>query len=101
MNLCSVWSKINKINAHGTPRKCYCGLGHNSTSSESLGRLSHLGAVSILYIGWSMLFGIKSTCNAVRKCEIALSFASHYFILPDCIARAINPKYHILLHILI
>ena len=50
----------SEINAHGTPRKCYCGLGLrprpqllNSTSTESLGRLSHLGPsweVSILYM---------------------------------------------------
>ena len=42
----------------------------------------------------TVVFGINSTCNAVRKYEIALSFASHYFTLPDCIARAVNPKYH-------
>ena len=39
----------------------------------------------------TVVFGTR---NAVRKCEIALGFASHYFTLPDCIARAINPKYH-------
>ena len=42
----------------------------------------------------TVVFGINSTRNAVRKCEIALGFALHYFTLPDCIARAINPKYH-------
>ena len=41
------------------------------------------------------VFGINSTRNAVRKCKIALGFASHYFTLPDCIARAINPKYQV------
>ena len=27
----------------------------------------------------TVVFGINSTRNAVRKCEIALGFASHYF----------------------
>ena len=40
-------------------------------------------------VGIIVVFGINSICNAVRKCEIALGFASHYFTLPDCIARAI------------
>ena len=39
----------------------------------------------------TVVLGINSTRNAVRKCEIALGFASHYFTLPDCIAHAINP----------
>ena len=39
----------------------------------------------------TVVLGINSTRNAVWKCEIALGFASHYFTLPDCIARAINP----------
>ena len=42
----------------------------------------------------TVVFGINSTRNAVRKCEIALGYASHYFTLPDCIACTINPKYH-------
>ena len=42
-----------------------------------------------------VVFGINSTRNAVRKCKIALGFASHYFTLPDCSARAINPKYQV------
>ena len=52
--------------------------------------------VGLVYvIGWStVVFGINSASSAVRKCEIALGFASHYFTLPDCTARAINPKYH-------
>ena len=44
---------------------------------------------------YTVVFGINSTHNAVRKCEIVLGFASHYFTLPDCIACTINnPKYH-------
>ena len=31
---------------------------------------------------YTVVFGINSTHNAVRKCEIALGFASHYFTLP-------------------
>ena len=42
-----------------------------------------------LVIRWSIL-GINGTHNAVRKCEIALGFALHYFTLPDCIACANN-----------
>ena len=45
-------------------------------------------------IGWStVVFGINSTSNAVRKCKIAQGEAECY-LLPDCIASAINPKYH-------
>ena len=40
-----------------------------------------------------MVFGINSTSNAVRKCKIARGEAECY-LLPDCIASAINPKYH-------
>ena len=43
---------------------------------------------------YTVVFGINSIHNAVRKREIALGYASHYFTLPDCIACAINPKYH-------
>ena len=43
---------------------------------------------------YTVVFEINSTHNAVRKCEIALRFVLHYLTVPDCIARAINPKYH-------
>ena len=53
------------------------------------------GGVGFVYvIGWStVVFGINSTSNAVRKCKIARGEAECY-LLPDCIASAINPKYH-------
>ena len=48
----------------------------------------------VYVIGWStVVFGINSTSNAVRKCKIARGEAECY-LLPDCIASAINPKYH-------
>ena len=31
----------------------------------------------------TVVFGINSTRNAVRKCEIALGYASHFFTLPE------------------
>ncbi len=40
-----------------------------------------------------MVFGIDSARNTVRKCRIARGEAECY-LLPDCIASAINPKYH-------
>ena len=40
-----------------------------------------------------MVFGINSTSNAVRKCKIARGEVECY-LFPDCIASAINPKYH-------
>ncbi len=40
-----------------------------------------------------MVFGINSASNAVRKCKIARGEAECYLLL-DCIASAINPKYH-------
>ncbi len=40
-----------------------------------------------------MVFGINSASNTVRKCKIAQGEAECY-LLPDCIASAINPKYH-------
>ena len=45
-----------------------------------------------------MVFGINSASNAVRKCEIVRGEAECYFTLPDCIASAINPKYHSMDH---
>ena len=42
-------------------------------------------------MGWStVVFGIISASNAVRKCEIVRGEAECYFTLPDCIASAIN-----------
>ena len=50
---------------------------------------------SISVIGWStVVFGINSTSSAVRKCEMVRGEAECHFTLPDCIASAINPKYH-------
>ena len=56
--------------------------------------------VGLVYvIGWSTVgFGINSASNAVRKCEIVRGEAECYFTLPDCIASAINPKYHSMDH---
>ena len=45
-----------------------------------------------------MVFGNNSASNAVRKCEIVRGEAEYYFTLPDCIASAINPKYHSIDH---
>ena len=51
-------------------------------------------SVFVYVTGWStVVFGINSTSNAVRKCKIARGEAECY-LLPDCIASAINPKYH-------
>ena len=44
------------------------------------------------------VFGINSMSKAVRKCEIVRDKAECYFTLPDCIASAINPKYHSMDH---
>ena len=47
----------------------------------------------VYVIGWStVVFGINSASNAVRKCEIVQDEAECYFTLPDCIASAINPN---------
>ncbi len=40
-----------------------------------------------------MVFGINSASNTVRKCKIARGEAECY-LLPDCIASAINSNYH-------
>ena len=40
----------------------------------------------------TLVFGINSANNAVRKCEIVRGKAECYFTLPDCIASAINPN---------
>ena len=46
-------------------------------------------------MGWStVVFGINSASNAVRKCEMVRGEAKYYFTLPDCIVSAMNPKYH-------
>ena len=53
----------------------------------------------VYVIGWStVVFGINSASNAVRKCEIVRGEAECYFTLPDCITSAINPKYHSMDH---
>ena len=53
-----------------------------------------LSILLVYVIGWStVVFGMNSTSNAVRKCKIARGEAECY-LLPDCIASAINPKYH-------
>ena len=63
----------------------------------------------VYVIGWStVVFGINSASNAVRKCEIVRGEAECYFTLPDCIASAINPNipqygpsnYKLILHLL-
>ena len=37
-------------------------------------------------MGWStVVFGINSASNAVRKCEMVRGEAKYYFTLPDCI----------------
>ena len=49
--------------------------------------------VYVYVIGWStVIFGINSASNAIRKCEIVRGEAECYFTLPDCIASAINPN---------
>ena len=45
-----------------------------------------------------MVFGINSASSAVRKYEIVRGVAECYFALSDCIASAINPKYHSIDH---
>ena len=63
------------------------------------GQSAHLETILFSYIfvyviGWcTVVFGINSTSNAVRKCKIARGEAECY-LLPNCIASAINPKYH-------
>ncbi len=47
----------------------------------------------LLLVGWStVVIGINSASNTVRKCKIARGEAK--CLLPDCIASAINPNYH-------
>ena len=53
----------------------------------------------VYVIGWStVVFGINSASNAVRKCEIVRGEAECYFTLSDCIVSAVNPKYHSIDH---
>ncbi len=48
----------------------------------------------VCVIGWStVVFRINSASNTVRKCKIARGEGECY-LLPDCIASAINPKFH-------
>ena len=54
---------------------------------------SEIANYLVYVIGWStVVFGINSASNAVRKCEIVRGEAECYFTLPDCIASAINPN---------
>ena len=66
---------------------------HTESTDSVILRLP-TGQGYVYVIGWStVVFGINSTSNAVRKCKIARGEAECY-LLPDCIASAINPKYH-------